>query len=321
MRDKSENLLRIAKDFIRDSDIDVIYAFVGGSVGRGEADKYSDVDLTIYTNTNLSSSKSDVIYNGEIIQLETLHTDELPNQHMIEDSPWDYRFLNEATIIKDKEDKFSKSKQWATDYFGSENGKKKMIEQVSEIVKERTIYAVDCLKQHKLYSATHASMGAWAEAGFLYLFLEHNSLSTGLLLPRIQNLKVHFEEFKRVSPFSITEDLSEVPIILNRFRKYLRKQGHSCIGLCDIHNTLCERKAQRLLNNNEGLNLLWQMYGEALWLYFETSNGLSFEQYFYSLPSELQNDLSKIGFIPLEEKKVRELCRLSDELLTFSCST
>ncbi|MEZ2660792.1 nucleotidyltransferase domain-containing protein [Aneurinibacillus aneurinilyticus] len=319
MRNKNENLLQIAKDFIRESNMDVIYAFVGGSVGRGEADKYSDVDLTIYTNTNLSSNKSDVIYNGEIIQLETLHIDELPNQHMIEESPWDYRFLNEITIVKDEADKFSKIKQWATTYFGSENAKKKMVKQVSEMVKERTMYAFDYLKQHKVYSATHASMGAWAEAGFLYLFLNHNSLSTGLLIPRIQNLKVHFEEFKRVSPFSIIDDLSEVPVILSRFRKYLRKQGHSYIGLCDIHDTLCERKVQRLLNNNEDFNLLWQMYGEALWIYFETSNGLSFEQYFDNLPNELQKDLSKIGFIPLEEKKVRELCRLSDELLTLSC--
>lgn len=319
MRNKNENLLQIAKDFIRESNMDVIYAFVGGSVGRGEADKYSDVDLTIYTNTNLSSNKSDVIYDGEIIQLETLHIDELPNQHMIEESPWDYRFLSEITIVKDEADKFSKIKQWATTYFGSENAKKKMVKQVSEIVKERTMCAFDYLKQHKFYSATHASMGAWAEAGFLYLFLNHNSLSTGLLIPRIQNLKVHFEEFKRVSPFSIIDDLSEVPVILSRFRKYLRKQGHSYIGLCDIHDTLCERKVQRLLNNNEDFNLLWQMYGEALWIYFETSNGLSFEQYFDNLPNELQKDLSKIGFIPLAEKKVRELCRLSDELLTLSC--
>ncbi|KRG13633.1 hypothetical protein ACA29_08105 [Lederbergia galactosidilytica] len=185
---KSGELLQVAREFIKDKEL--ICAYVGGSVGRGEADRYSDVDLTVFTETEIATKKADILYKGEIIQLETLHISELPNKEMIEVSPWEFRFLLEVTILKDEEGKLDKLIKWTTDYFHAENGRKKMIAQVSQIVRERITSASDCLKQQHYYSATIAAMGAWTEAGFLYLFCHDDSLANERMLPGIQRLEV-----------------------------------------------------------------------------------------------------------------------------------
>ncbi|WP_066185546.1 nucleotidyltransferase domain-containing protein [Gracilibacillus timonensis] len=115
MVNKSVELLQVAQDFIKDKE--VIGAYVGGSVGRGEADEYSDIDLTIFTNTETISKKIDVIYKDEIIQLEILHISELPHIVSVEASPWDFRFLDEVTIIKDEDGELNKIKKMGYQLF------------------------------------------------------------------------------------------------------------------------------------------------------------------------------------------------------------
>ncbi|MFD1739195.1 nucleotidyltransferase domain-containing protein [Bacillus salitolerans] len=317
MQNRSEALMQVAKNYIETLDTKIIYACVGGSVGRGDADQYSDLDLTIYTNECASSSKLDILYGDEIIQLEIVPIDELPDKKVILQSPWDFRFLAEEAILKDEEGSYHDLKEWAITYFNSKNGKQKMIEQVTNIVKNRCKFAMECLETNMNYSASIASMGAWTEAGFLYLYIKDNLLSTGELIPQIEKLNNHMKRFNRVSPFTFTE-VSNASMIVSRYRKFLRDQGHTYSSLSIVHDTLCNRKIQRLLNNNEKLNLLWQMYGESVGLYFETSNGLPFELYSQDLPVSLQKDLSKIGFVPLNKSRTNELCTLSDELLSLS---
>ncbi|WP_066185548.1 hypothetical protein [Gracilibacillus timonensis] len=191
------------------------------------------------------------------------------------------------------------------------------MEQVSNIVRERNLSALDFLKEKKYYSATISSMGAWAEAGFLFLYCHFHSLSNELMIPRIQRLEV-YQKFERVSPFHLDVHFLEVQQTIKNFRKHLRKKGYSYYGLSEIHDTLCERKIKRLSNDAENLNVVYQMYGEALWLYFETSEGKIFERYFGHLPNKLQHDLSKIGFVALEENKVKEICQLSEEIVSLS---
>lgn len=309
----NDKLLQIAKDFLEEKTSHVIYACVGGSVGNGNADEYSDIDLTVYTNTEIVSEDIDFFYKDHIIQLEILHIKDLPNQQGIKSSPWDFRFLPEITIIKDNEDNFDKIKKWATDFLNSVNGRKIIFEQVSNIIIKRQKSALEYLEQQRFYSATIAAIGAWSEAGFLYLFFNYNTSSNGHLIPKIQGLNLHFEKFKRVSPFYL-KNVSAVSKILAEYRDYLRRKDYDSSGLTEIHDVLCDGKAQRLSNKQEDFNLIFQMYSEALWLYFETSNGQSFENYFNNLPVELQKGLSKLGFVPLEEKNIKEICRLSNEL-------
>ncbi|GGH86566.1 putative nucleotidyltransferase [Pullulanibacillus pueri] len=317
MAQKSDELLTRAREFIKEEKRDITYAYVGGSVGRGEADEYSDIDLTVYRNIEVPPTKTDIIFKGEIIQLEQLHIIELPNKSRIEASPWDFRFLLEISIIKDEGGTLNAIKTWAIDYFYSEIGRNKMMEHVSMIVRERRRFALECVKQQHYYSATIAATGAWTEAGFLYLLYHYHSLANEHLIPRTQDLEV-FHQFESVSPFKLDVNVSEVQQIMSHFRKHLREKGYAFNDLFELHDRLCERKIQRLLNKKEYLNILFQMYSEALWLFLETSEGRSFETYYDHLPRDLQKGLTKIGFVPLDDNKVKEICRLSEELLSLS---
>lgn len=316
---RSEELLDLASTFLSESDIHAVCAFASGSVGRGTADNYSDIDLIIFTDEAVATRNIDQRYRGEIIQLELLSIKEIPNKEEIMALPWDFRFLTEMSIIKDHEGQLNDLKEWAANFYHSENGRKKMFGQVSAIVKERKEFTSACLKKKRYYSATIAALGAWAEAALLYTFLKTASLSTDLLIPQIQKLDGHMEKFLCVSPFSLDTDVSKGVKIVSCFRSYLR--GHQKTPefyLSEIQDALLIGKAERLLIKNERLNLLWQMYGEALWLFFETANGQLFEDVFEKLPPELKSGLSQLGFVPLEALKVEGLCKLSEELFDLS---
>lgn len=318
MNNKSKELIDVAKKYITESELNIAFAGVGGSAGRGDADEYSDIDLIIYTNDEVTGA-SDALYGNEIIQLDVMYAGELPNEQGITASPWDNRFLTEITIIKDTDNRLNQTKNSAIAYLSSIEGRVKMAKQVGQVVKDRELFALDSFHEDNLYSATYAAMGAWAEAAFLYLYLCEGSLSTGNLIPRIKKIWEHYTRFVNASPISLAENPADTLNTLTKFRKHLRKQNclfKSCQS--EIQDQLCKRKAQRLVNEEEKFNLLWQMYGEALWLYFETANGKSLESYFAGLPKELQRDLSKIGFKPIDEKQFKALCVLSDELVSLA---
>lgn len=191
-----------------------------------------------------------------------------------------------------------------------------MVKQVTKVAEDRIDFALHCLNEEKEYSATNAAMGAWAEAAFLFQFLSSGSLSTGRLIPTIQKIDQHFDRFVNVAPFPSEIDVTEISTIINRLRQELKQMGASFeFGLSTIQDELAERKSKRLIAAGEQLNLIWQMYGEALWLYFETSDGLSFEDYLSTLTVESQLSLARIGFSPSNEQEIKELGRLSVELL------
>ena len=48
------------------------YAYVGGSVGRGDADEFSDVDITICLDEPNHLLARNLIYEGEIVQIDTI---------------------------------------------------------------------------------------------------------------------------------------------------------------------------------------------------------------------------------------------------------
>lgn len=315
MNTKSKDLIQIAKQYCKESQFNIAYACVGGSVGRGDADDYSDIDLTIYTGDRFVDKLIDIYYGNKIIQLEVKHTCEIPSIQAINDSPWDNRFLIETRVLKDNNNRFMQIKKQAKDHFSSIKGREKMVEQVNEIVKERELFALDSLNKNKTYTAAVAAMGAWTEAAFLYLFLTEKSLATGCLIPLMQKKENHFQAFTDAATFSLEANSSKILLIIKEFRTHLRKTHPFTFELSEIQDQLCERKGNRLLDESESFNLLWQMYGEALWLYFETNNGKSFEQYVDGLPDYLQKGLSDIGFKSIDEKNVKVLGNLSAELL------
>src|SRR5690554_1821801 len=76
----------------------LVCAFAGGSVGRGEADEYSDLDLNYFVDGPNESESINVHYQDQTIQLH-IHT--FPNIDDIYQNPWNYRFLLEARSMYD----------------------------------------------------------------------------------------------------------------------------------------------------------------------------------------------------------------------------
>lgn len=319
LKTRSKELYDVAKSYIDDVSYPVSCALISGSVARGEADSFSDVDITIYTNDKTVTGQFNLEYKGEILQIAIMRSNRLPTQEMVYHSPWDYRFLVESLILTDTNSYIYNLREVAKEYLVSEKGMQKMLDDVSNIVRKRTNFAKGRLKEKNNFSAAHAAMGAWAEAAFLHLFFMKNSVSTGEIIPNIHKICGHYQEFASAVPFPAKGSNIGLAKKINQFRSYLRQKGHSFeFGLSPLQDRLCDQKAQRMMISREPLSLKWQLYGEAFWLYMETSNGLAIEPYVRRLPLKLQQDLEDIGLASLEDSKVLNLCSLSWELLYLS---
>jgi hypothetical protein len=121
----NDRLIAIGEEYIQDNMTDkLVCAFAGGSVGRREADEYSDLDLNFYivTDTNIETSQN-IIFKNTIIQL---HSHRLPDIREIHENPWNYRFLQEAKCLYDPKDIFRNLRNESIVYFESNDGQKLM---------------------------------------------------------------------------------------------------------------------------------------------------------------------------------------------------
>ena len=68
MTDRSQQLIKTAYKFIREYDLpNMKCAYVGGSVGRGDSDEFSDLDISVWCENVLSGQHDNLVYEGEII--------------------------------------------------------------------------------------------------------------------------------------------------------------------------------------------------------------------------------------------------------------
>lgn len=67
VNDRSIELINVVKNYVNELELPIKFAFVGGSVGRGDADQFSDIDLTIYSESPVKTESINVLYGGEII--------------------------------------------------------------------------------------------------------------------------------------------------------------------------------------------------------------------------------------------------------------
>ncbi|MCR6105618.1 nucleotidyltransferase domain-containing protein [Salipaludibacillus agaradhaerens] len=314
MSGKTGVLRQTALRFLEKWPHSISYATAGGSLGRGDADAFSDIDITIYCEDNLlEETHVNKVYEDEIIQLTCLHTRDLPSEHDIYRSPWHARFLTEILILKDTEERFSHIKQVALDHLTSANGLITMTQEVTAIVNQRMVAARQALKRGMGYSAAMSALGAWAEAAFLYLYVTWQSCATQHVLPCIRTeLNAHYTSLIENSPFQRSYDSVS---IVKKYRAFLRKYKGDAHSLAPLHDELCERKAQRLQEQQDPVNVTWHMYGEVIWLYFETSKGIQLDSFVGELPLELKHDLATIGLTPFREKQVETLGQLTEQLI------
>ncbi|MCO7124541.1 nucleotidyltransferase domain-containing protein [Sporolactobacillus shoreicorticis] len=313
MNKRSEQLIRLAKEMTDEWPDRIEYASVSGSAARGDADKYSDLDIHIFGRRFTGEQEQNHLYHGEIVQV---HAGLLPNRGQIIRSPWEERAWAELMIIKDRDNRLGKIKKDALNYFFSSAGRKKILGQVAQIVDQRIHFAYSCLGKKQWFSATHAAMGAWSEAAFCRMFLKTHQLSTGQLIPfyRREGLYQEFLDCSIINGLRY-ENLSSV---LCKLRNYLKDKGSlSPFNKDPLQHELCKRKNERFVNKGDFVNLQWQMYGEALWLFFDSAGKENFEMFHQKLPDSLKHELRKVGFVPLDRSRVELLCGLSRKLLTL----
>ncbi|EST10781.1 nucleotidyltransferase domain-containing protein [Sporolactobacillus laevolacticus] len=312
MNSRSNELIRLAKEFVTLTFPEESYASISGSAARGTADKYSDIDLTIFNASDQQIDKN-IEFCSEIVQV---HFTPLPQIEQVYKSPWAFRFLSEIKIIRDKSNLLETIQNRAIEFFNSLSGKQQMISEVQRIVKDRTMAANQFYKAGRTYSATHAAMGAWCEAAFLHMYMTERTLATGCLIPCIRKNQQLFSSLKKYSSIRECSSITDFSPILHLLREYLREQNYDLpFDLDPLQEMLVERKNKRFINTGDLFNLQWQMYGEALWLYFCIDDQKTFEQFYESLPIELKRGLSSIGFVPLEKQNIDGLCNLSQLLI------
>ncbi|WP_195576488.1 nucleotidyltransferase domain-containing protein [Paenibacillus sp. 1001270B_150601_E10] len=319
MNSRSENLIRTAAAWIKDCQEPSSYACIGGSVARGDADLYSDVDLTLY-GTKRTGHDQNFIYKGEYIQLEECLLEELPTKEAIARQPWAHRFWNECYILQDEDHTLCELQSFCRDYVGSEGGRQRMLEEVTRIAHQRLADGMASWKAGNGESAAIACFGAWAEAAYLYMWLAKGSLATGELIPLLRET-IDLDSILMLFFTCPTQhDVWHKPVsTVKALRAYLISQGTEFpFGLSDLQNQLIERKAARYMQYKDWQNISYQLYAEALWLYFETSNGVSFEDYKSNLPSFLQREMEGLGFVNLSQEGCSKLQQSTEELLHLS---
>jgi len=317
MTNRSEELLQLANDFVQFHKDHVVHAYAYGSVARKEADQYSDLDMTIYTSHSVLEDQHTVEVSGEVIQVSWHSLQEFPNEVQVKSDPWGYRFLSEVVLLKDDGAKLERARDFALRYFETIEAQEKMIRTVAQMVEQKLSFARDMIHNDQPYTATNAAMHAWSEAAFLALYLERKSVSTGDLIPYVVRNEDDEKRFTEMS--FLNKNFTKRPEqIIQSFRNHLSENQPFEDPTSNIQNQLCEKKANRLMKNDDLLNLSWQMYGEAIWLYLETSTGKSVEEYLNELPTNLQQQLAEIGFTKLTFARLGSISRWTHELLEKS---
>ncbi|UOQ95276.1 hypothetical protein MUO14_10300 [Halobacillus shinanisalinarum] len=313
------DLIEIAKCFVEESQgMGADYAFVTGSVARGDDDQYSDLDLSIYSSGIDAETSINEFYRNKMLQVSILPVSKLLSLKELFEDPWSHRYIDELYIIKDNENRLYHLQNQAKAFLHSLEGRKQQIKIVTHLINERQSYANKMLEAGYPTTATQASLGAWAEAALLYSYLEQGTLSTGAVIPFIQEKHIeHFQSFLTHSPFTSLPNTGGIINNIGHFRHYLRNRKKTLsFDLSPHQDSIFVNKAKRY--QSQGANLAWIAYGEALWLFFEEADNKLIEEFLDSCPLDVQNSLLDLGFQQSSKANIQQLHVLTDELIHYS---
>jgi len=313
----NDYLLQVARRYSQEIwSTEIISAAVGGSVGRGKADEFSDLDITVYVAEEQPSYDKDLVFEGTILQVQIMP---LPSWEHIAQHPWNERFLLETIIIDDPSRKLTILKERFVAYLSLTEGRRRLIDNVQTIFNERKQWVSYSLQTGNMYSATLASMATWTEAAFFYIFASHNTLATSQLLPLLENDST-FAKVKKA--WSLPQHISResacaVIRTLEKLRAYLREQypTQQSTALSLLQDILDGRKAKRYLCMGVYTQLVWEFAGEAFWIFLETAQGMLWEKFLTTLPETLQKEMKLLGFIELDRSHIETLCNAGEEFM------
>jgi predicted nucleotidyltransferase len=304
----TEFLVELGKQFVNEYNTEnLVCAFAGGSVGRGDADEFSDLDVNFYTIDTQSSNKN-VEFRGIIIQL---NIEPLPKLKSIVKSPWEYRFLQESRVLYDPDDIFHDLQSKAIHYFNSTQGKKLLKIQSKEIVNKRITWAEESIERKEWITAGTAARSAWVDAGFAYSFFAADTLSTGKLLSVMDELD-KYRDIRELFFEHIPYDIEKILGILKNYRSYLFRNYGNHFGLHPIQDKIIRRKIERYEQMKDSENIKFHVYGEAFGCIL-SANG-PFEKHINNLPIEHKDGLSLLGFRKYGEHEINAICNQAKEI-------
>lgn len=165
-----------------------VCGFAGGSVGRGEADEFSDLDLNLYVEAVCDSTSENVVFRDEIIQV---HVHPFPRREQVEEDPWNHRFLVESRVIWDPAGRFASFLQTAIQYLRSPIGRSRALAASTDTVESRIARAQVAVTERELCvagMAGMAGMAAWVDAALMRGYILHDRVCTAEPLSSLQDL-------------------------------------------------------------------------------------------------------------------------------------
>jgi hypothetical protein len=309
--DFTERLVNLGRSFIKElKPNDIICAFIGGSVGRGEADEFSDLDLNYYVLEPNIESSSNVSFGDQIIQL---HVHSLPDIKLVYQNPWEFRFLLEARSIHDPDQVLEDLKTQATLFIDSSEGRTLMSSQAKRIVMDRISWMDTCIEKREWISAGIAARSSVIDAAFYYSYFAKNSIAASHLMDNVRGLP-QYNELK-ASVFISPIEVDKLLISIHEYRTYLRNRFGSNYALDAVQDELCRRKSKRHLLKQDLDNIFWQISSEALWSFLSISQGASFNKHFLESPQHIQIILKDLGYIPYSIEQLENMRTIAEGII------
>ncbi|MFS0558735.1 nucleotidyltransferase domain-containing protein [Brevibacillus sp. 179-C9.3 HS] len=306
----------LARDFLNERPLpNLVCAYAGGSVGRGEADAYSDLDLHVFVEGETDLYSENLQFRGHLIQLQVQTA---PVDEEVYENPWAWRYLKEAKVVLDPKDRYI---PWMNDmcaYFDSTAGKAKILAQAKAGVDTFYEEASSALSEGFPYSAYLAAWAGWIETLQMTAFFQGHSLSDTHLYQLVHKAG-RWDESKRFFQETYRNEraLQDALSVLADYRAHLRLVKESIsFALAPENDLLLEKKLQRL-QEREQLDMAgFLLFSDAIWLYHSVDADEWLENHWAKLPSRLHLRLKKFGFFQADEQLISRLRHTSAELIT-----
>ena len=289
----------------------------GGSVARGEADQYSDLDLNIFVDGAQNDHSANREFGGEIIQI---HVHPLPSVTAVRQSAWGYRFLREAGIVRDPTGRYESFARQALAWLDSPAGLGATRAGALSDVAERRQWAERTIAQGDLLGAGMASIAAVTDAAMLHRFCMSGAVSTGIPISSVceSGSLPEVDVPWRHLGLDETEKLVQGLAAYRRHLAQASDQGEDFI-LDDVQDRMTTQKATRLVSRGDSVRLGETLYHETFWTVI--SRGVRpLEEHIGGLPSDIAAVLRRIGFDKPDPRTVLQRLTWADETCEAACS-
>lgn len=288
-------------------------AYAGGSVGRGDADCYSDLDLNIIVSSPVGHKSVNLSFEQCDIQL---HVHSWSGSDTMRAAPWRHRYLSEARSVYDPYNVLGMLKPAAIEYFRSDEGRGRMLRQAHEEVQQFLHRLDDCLRDDEQMGAAIAVHEAWHAAAASFVWMNRECCSGGALLGHIRaHLPSLCDVFLSIAlEHQATAD--EMLDALSYYRHYLRGSVRGeCFALDPVMDRHIARKAARYADKGETDGLRMLIRNEALWCYAASGGGIEqFGREYRAYPAAVREALASLGCFTYTSVQMSELLRQIEQL-------